>query len=416
MNIFWKGTIVLTAFLTSVLPGYRKLPDTTTNMASEWASADKVQVSASAIASKTTSNLRVYLRDDGTVMVNNQPFFPFGFYHDSQKSPDWRTTNSKRLNHLKEIAAAGFNIIHPEIGGNYESDKVFLGVAEKLGVRVLPNFSYNSRLEIINKYKKEPIIIGWDIADDVDHPNNKFTPKMISNWHTEVKNADPSRITYVTAAFPKRVNQFINVSDIVGFQSYPIDNDPNVTKPLRSSYYTIQSAFQDEKGNFYNRPIIALLQTFPWKNKPPKFHEVRNMTYSALINGVKGIIYYSYFFDGWELSQQKDLWNGMKSLAPEIKNLSPVLLNGSFTKIDTKVDDLFAGQWIYGNNVYVVVLSTSPTKTIEASITIPAKVTGSAQPLFSERPSGMVFKKDKLNGLIKPGDVHVYKILNNSKK
>lgn len=382
-----------------------------------WANEQSTQA-APTTAIKPIS--KVSLNKDGTILVNGKSFFPLGIYHNSQNSPDWSTTGKRRLNDLQEIAKAGFNTVHPEIGGNYKSDELFLKEALRLGVYVLPNFSYDNRIAIISKHKNNPAILGWDIADDVDHPNNKFTPAKIMKWHRETKQIDNNRLTYTSGAFLNNIEPFIHTSDIVGFQSYPIDYDPadKKPKPLRNSYYNYYSlltAKLDNNGNssepiLEKRTIIANLQVFPWKNKPPNAHEVRNMTYSALINGVKGILYFTYFDGKWDLPIHKDLWNGIKSLVPEINTLTPVLLNGALTKIDTKVDDLYAGQWTYKNSIYAVVLNTNPDKFIQASIKLPTQFKGSAKPLFSERPKGMVYSNRTLTGMIQPGDVHVYKI------
>src|SRR4028119_216314 len=40
----------------------------------------------------TNQNLKVEIRADGTTMVNNKPFFPFGFYHVS-----WTTTAKQQI-------------------------------------------------------------------------------------------------------------------------------------------------------------------------------------------------------------------------------------------------------------------------------------------------------------------------------
>jgi hypothetical protein len=371
------------------------------------------------LTNATEAISKVSLKNDGTIMVNGKSFFPLGLYHNSQASPDWSTTGIKRLNDLQEIAKAGFNTIHPEIGGNDESDVSFLKEALKLGVYVLPNFSYDNRIAIISKYKNNPAILGWDIADDVDHPNNIFfSPGKILGWHREVKRIDNNRLTYISGAFLNRIEQFIHTADIVGFQSYPIDNDPADRNPLRNNYYTYYALLTGKRDNDNpselipnNRTFIANLQSFPWKDKSPTFHQLRNMTYAALINGIKGIIYYTYSSNGWELSQNADLWKGMKLLAHEIKELSPIFLEGKLTKIDTQMDNLYAGQWTYDNSVYLVVLSTFPEGEVEASIKVSSEVKGSVKPLFPDQPSGMMLNDSVLRGFIKPGDVHVYQIL-----
>jgi hypothetical protein len=352
----------------------------------------------------------VSIGNNGTILVNDKPFFPIGLYHDSQASPDWHTQGVKRLNDLKNIAEAGFNIIHPEIGGNDESDMSFLKEALKLGVYVLPNFSYDNQTATISKYKDNPAILGWDIADDVDHPDNKFTQSSILRRHEEVKNIDSNRLTYISGAFLNRIEAFIHSADLVGFQSYPVDNNPEDKSPLRSSYYIYKTLISEKLSGDSKHTVIANLQAFPWKDIPPTFRDVRNMTYSALINGVKGIIYYTYFSDSWELSQNTKLWEGMKSIAHEIKEFSNVLLEGKLTNIDTQIDNLYVGQWVHKNNIYLVVVNTFPELKSQASINIPIQGEWSMKSLFPGQPSGMNFRNGRLQGIIESGDVHVYQL------
>lgn len=108
------------------------------------------------------------------------------------------------------------------------------------------------------------------------------------------------------------------------------------------------------------------------------------------------------------MSKHPDLWNGMKYLVPEIKQLSPILLNGNLTKINTGEEDLFAGIWKYQNQAVIVVLNTSHSTTTKAVITLPSQRTSGVQAMFSGRPSGMTVIGNNLSGSIKPKDVHVY--------
>lgn len=417
MKIIRKNLIVIVLFLSILITLVYKLPNSIDNrFLSQVVADDSGTKNASNNSIKTMKNIsRVYTRSDAALMVNDQPFFPLGFYH------DWYSANNiKRLADLKNIAAAGFNVIHADITDDYDNELIVLDEAKRLGVYVLPHYVHpkinNQKfLDIVNKYKNKPALLGWYIADDVDAPSNGYTPQKIQNLHNKIKAADTNHITYISG-FSEKIIDYINSADVVAFQSYPISNNPTEKKPLRRNYYDMLTATQNENGTPHNRAIIANLQTFSWENsRPPTFKEIYNMTYGALINGVKGIIYYSFFIeeDSWDLSQNKDLWNGMKSLVPEIKKLSPVFLEGKLTQLDTNVDDLYAGQWVYENLVYLVVLNTNPKESINASITIPTKARGLAQSVFSGRPSGMVFQDGQLSGSIQAGDVHVYKLSKN---
>ncbi len=404
----WVKLILLTnVTIVFVIFGWQ-IPRSINSIVSSHNDEQKIFMNIKATFANSDSVTNTSIREDGTIMVNNQPFFPFGLYHDSSYISDWYGSNTKRLEDLKVISAAGFNTIRPQVGGNYDADVAFLNEAQSNGIYVLSSFNYDKRTKIVDRYKFHPAILGWEIVDDVDHPNNAYSVGGVIDWKAEIKSTDSNRITYVSGAFPTRIEPFFNLADVLGFQSYPIDNDPNVTKPLRSHYYALKSVTEAARRN--NQSIIANLQTFAWRNIAPSPKQLRNMTYSALINNVKGIIYYSYFYPGWELSENSALWNELKSLVPEIKQLNSVLLEGSWKRLNSGTENLFAAQWTYNESIYVVALNASPTDIIETSISIPEAVNGSVEALFSNRPQGMIFNQGKLSGSIQPEDVHVYKL------
>ena len=404
----WVKLILLTnVTIVFVIFGWQ-IPRSINSIVSSHNDEQKIFMNIKATFANSDSVTNTSIREDGTIMVNNQPFFPFGLYHDSSYISDWYGSNTKRLEDLKVISAAGFNTIRPQVGGNYDADVAFLNEAQSNGIYVLSSFNYDKRTKIVDRYKFHPAILGWEIVDDVDHPNNAYSVGGVIDWKAEIKSTDSNRITYVSGAFPTRIEPFFNLADVLGFQSYPIDNDPNVTKPLRSHYYALKSVTEAARRN--NQSIIANLQTFAWRNIAPSPKQLRNMTYSALINNVKGIIYYSYFYPGWELSENSALWNELKSLVPEIKQLNSVLLEGSWKRLNSGTENLFAAQWTYKESIYVVALNASPTDIIETSISIPEAVNGSVEALFSNRPQGMIFNQGKLSGSIQPEDVHVYKL------
>lgn len=351
------------------------------------------------ICSSSACDANVNIRNNATtipaVIVNSQPFFPFGFYYVSF----YKNGDAKRLYALQSIANAGFNVMHVPLDLNDDS---FLNEAAKLGVYIIGEFNADP-LSVVNKYENQPAILGWNVADDAD--DGKKTPEQILQFHNQVKAADPQHITYLSGFNPNKIGQFTNSANLVGMQSYPVNFEP-----LSSTDYSISSAVKAAAP--YNRPIIGNLQTFAWQgSRAPNFNEVRNMTYQSLINGVKGIIYYTYYDDTWDMTDNPDLWNGMKSLVPEIKQLSPVLLNGNLTKIATGVPDVFAGMWKYQNQAVVVVLNTSRSSTRQASIALPSQRTSGVKAMFSGRPSGMAVIGSKLSGSIKPLEVHVYSFM-----
>ncbi|MBD2387483.1 hypothetical protein [Cylindrospermum sp. FACHB-282] len=336
--------------------------------------------------------------------ANKKPFFPFGFYFLSMNP-------QQRIKALHEIAAAGFNTMFV-FWENLDEYGTFLDEAKRIGVHIITELKHHSNLGIVNEYKDKSAILAWGIADDAGDRNSS---DEILAFHQEVKAIDPQHYTYVSISnWTKKWEKYSHVADLIGGQSYPIgypfDNKPkNLPNDLSEVSYVFNLGYAETQKN--NRPVIANLQTFSWKGQRwPTASEVYNMTYQALIAGVKGILFYTYDDDENFIRDHPDIWNQVKSITPEIKKLTPVLLEGNLTKINTKFDDLLAGQWIHDSGIYLILINTSNRETRQVALKIPAKAKGPAQALFSGRPSGMVFQDGNLSGLIKAGDVHIYKL------
>lgn len=135
-------------------------------------------------------------------------------------------------------------------------------------------------LDIVDKYKEKPSLLGWNIADDVDYPKNNYEPIQIKNLSDSVKSVDKNHITYITS-FSKKIRSFLYSADVIGFESYPISNHVNERNPLHVNYENMIIATKHEDGTPYNRTILAYLQAFPWEDSPPPTsQEIYNMTYS----------------------------------------------------------------------------------------------------------------------------------------
>jgi hypothetical protein len=162
-----------------------------------------------------------------------------------------------------------------------------------------------------------------------------------------------------------------------------------------------------------NRLIIANPQSFRWYHQKailPTFEEIRNMTYQALLAGAKGIIYYTYQDEAWNLMEHPELWKQIQSLVPEINEIKSLILDGNLTNISTDSDNLFAGIWAEGKEAIVAVLNTSYNNHFEVSIPLPLQSVGEARPIFNGHAYGMVIKEGKLSGSIAPLDVHIYRL------
>lgn len=333
-------------------------------------------------------------------------FFPLGFYHVSH-----RLNSQQRMKALYDIAAAGFNVIHAGCS-NLDDYNNFLDEAERLGVYVITEFNDIDYRLVVQKFKNKPAVMGWNIADDAgDHK----TRAEILDMHKQIKAIAPHQYTYISiSGWSRKWAEFADVGDLIGGQSYPVGNTlSNQPKGLPNKLIQVHHAFSSGRteADKYNRPFIANLQTFKWKNqRSPTPKEVYNMTYQSILAGVKGILFFTYDDSENFIRNDDKLWRQLKSISSEIAKLNPVLINGAFTKLITEDKELLAGQWKYQNSYYVIVINTSQTKTLTTSIKTSIKK-GIARPLFSSNPSSMNLSNARLNGSIKPEDVHIYQVV-----
>jgi hypothetical protein len=331
----------------------------------------------------------VYTRADGTLVVNGEPFFPIGMYHIS-----WAGTVEDRLTALQNMAAVGFNLICPQPS---EEDTAFLDEAAALGIYVqMQTKEYWQQM--VPAYKSHPAVLGWYIGGDVE---DLYTPEELQARHDDVKALDPNHVTSIGTYDPDRFGPYITIPDIACVYVYPVDHSPlsRVDQVL-------------SEAATYGQSIVGVPQAFAWPDeRPPTPVELRNMTYQMLINGVKGLLYYTYYDDVWNIEDHPDLWAELVAMIPEFEALSSVYMMGTRTKInDTGAEDVFAAEWRYRLHSYIVVVNTSPDHARNVSITLTSAAPGEFQPMFAGRPDGLVYAGGVLSGSIAPLEVHVYEI------
>ncbi|MBI3923500.1 MAG: hypothetical protein HY318_18925 [Armatimonadetes bacterium] len=337
---------------------------------------------------------RVYSRSDGTTIVNRKPFFPFGWYHVS-----WSFTSEERLQCLRDIAAGGFNALHAGIKQIDEWEPL-LEEAEKLGVHVVTEFGVDS-VKVITRYRDKKAVLAWNPGDEPD--GGGVAPEEMLRRFDSFKLADPEHPTYMTLCVPQTYSRYAGCAEVIAPDPYPIPHSPT------SAVYDILSQARTEAAK-YGRPVWGILQCFGYEKGPwrvPTFAECRNMTYLALLAGVKGIIYYTYADTGFKVTDHPDLWRDMQTLPAEIRTLTPFLLGSRLVKLETGHADVFAGAWTRGKRVVVCVVNTSPKESRQVDLILLTAAKGPARPLFAGRPSGLVFQKGRLRGAVGGMEVEV---------
>ncbi|MCP2014427.1 hypothetical protein L1280_001578 [Deinococcus sp. HSC-46F16] len=337
-------------------------------------------------------------RPDGTVLVEGRPFFPLGFYHVSWAGGG---TIQGRREDLRRLSEAGFNLMVTEpINDRDVSDfEQTLNAAQQQGVYVL---SYGLGDAAVRRVGHHPAVLGFKLADD---SNALVRPEEVRRRHAQFKALSPEKLTYISlsVAYDRPETAYFGVSDMVGNQSYPVGNDD-----IAVTYRVMRSAVQSALAR---RSVpVANLQTFAWGDGPlPTEAELRNMTYQALMAGVKGIVYYAYRSSEVDLSREPRLWRAAGTLAGEIAQLSPALLDGERQELSDgnagrPVVVLLRGR---GGN-FLLALNNSRTKAQTVRVSL-SGVPGGWQALAGQG-SALTRRGGQVSGQLAPLQVVAYRL------
>lgn len=357
-----------------------------------------LQQLAPAALSTETLPVTTSVKADGTVAVNDQAMFPLGFYHLS-----WMGTPARRMADMKTIASMGFNTMVTTMFDpidDIEGTRTLLQTANANGMKLLlEDFNAQS----ISALKNEPGLMGWMVADDC---HVHYTTAELQTRHNTVKQADPTHLTYASTAvsYSNARSDYFGRTDMMGNQSYPIGGGDDI-----NSVYGTLKILVAESAKKGTAPI-ANLQSFNWDGqRMPTTQEVYNMTSQALGAGVKGILYYTYLDQGTDLNNNAAIKTELSKAAKEIKQLTPMLLNGQRREVVAS-GALRVVQWAYNGKRYLQVINVSESSTT-ANFKLPESA-GKLSALFAGRPTGLKLQADKttLKGQMGALAVHWYQV------
>lgn len=339
------------------------------------------------------------------VNVDDQLFFPVGFYYVDYDSEPSHVIQGQ-LAALKQISDSGFNTLHASINNCVADHKTLLKAAERLGISIISDHQSDASFkDSVNQFKSFPALIGWSIGDDV---NSRYQPRQILERHQQAKAIDPQRFTYISMfdPDPKVIQPYLPTANVIGMQSYPVSE-----RSLNSTFSEIRTAVETSR-KYHGAAVIANLQSFQWQDtdrqgnpqRIPTPEEVRNMTYQALIAGAQGILYYTYRDEHWFLPEHPALWAELRSLATEINQLKPLLLEFSPSQIELNAD-LLAGIWNADHHDILVLVNASDRP---QSFNVPLPKKRSTAKLLFDQPLTLPLKQGHLTGSILPLNVQIY--------
>ncbi|MCB0284245.1 MAG: discoidin domain-containing protein [Calditrichaeota bacterium] len=329
-------------------------------------------------------------RLNGGLLVDDLPFFPFGFYTGSpvndvireeaynamnlvgvyQNNED--STLAERVKYMDECAAYGIKV-------NYHLNGL-VGSSHNNPGQIISNDEIEHREALLKKevetFRDHPALLSWYMNDEPIGQGRK--PELLQRAYDIIKENDPYHPVSVVFVIPDRAAPFTGALDIAMTDPYPIPGDVNHVSLLMDQ---LQQNFQ------YKKALWLVPQAFgggEFWSREPNAAEIRIMTYLGIIDGAMGIKYFirrrPHLFPKSRLA-----WNEATSIAHELSMLLPWLFSGEKSFIKSENENIKTAVWKRQNDALLIVATPENTPG-EFSINLPEDLSGySADVLFENR-------------------------------
>jgi len=363
-----------------------------------------------------------YVSDKGELIVDGEPFFVMGFFADSYSS-----SYSDKIETIDSLSAGGFNVIKTSaMGEKWQRDNHFR-IAKERGMKLIYDGAQNNEwkdfhLNVMNTCRNKEALLGWYIVDD----SHGIDPDTIKMYHEQAKAIDSTHITTHSMALScwndygsDHIRKRIPYCDILQMQSYPVGKEPidQVYRDMRTTLAAVEP---------YNKSVLVDLQLFNWQltghdwGRWPTPKEAQLMTWLAIVAGVDGYLYYSYYDRLAEPDQslcfsQPELWKTVKATAAKVNEIKPVLLNHiKFITFNPKAN-CYYGHWISDEHSTIIIINTHQTDSL--SLTIPVvKEHDQIKGLFDKDYGSFDIDNGFLKGFIDPMSIEFIRLLPSNTK
>jgi hypothetical protein len=224
---------------------------------------------------------------------------------------------------LPELRAAGFDFV--TIGWHERNRREFLDAAQTNDLRVIvwPHLKTAEGRAAMAKLDKHPALWAWQLFDEPDL--NVFSPEQVEEIRRSLRKV-ARKPTYLVVASGAAVERYRGIANVIAVDWYPVPWSPvaTVSREMRTARLAAQG-----------RPFFAILQAFDWtayremilgdqELRPPTREELRCMAYLSLLQGARGILFYTYEAKGWKSWEHPETWQAVVDLTAELKAVAPV--------------------------------------------------------------------------------------------
>jgi len=168
-----------------------------------------------------------------------------------------------------------------------------------------------------------------------------------------------------------------------------------------------------------DKPLWNMPQAFDWSmwdkghldgEHRPNAAEERCLTYLALVNGAKGVIYWTFTGSRYYIVDYPEHWAAVKKIASEVRDLSPVLLTPTIARklcVKQSGDSIQSMVKRMNGSWYVFAVNSARTP-CTGSFDISGAKASDVEALFENR--WIHGKSGEWTDEFKPLEVHVYRI------
>jgi hypothetical protein len=411
-------------------------------------------IAASTAAQPNTGPTKVIITPEHVLSINGRKLFPIGFT--VPPPPDAKTPGGKLA--LEEFRDAGATFIRTgpmrdiEEGKKYaawdaewaEREKLYMKAAARAGMYCAPYLKELAEIDakhperedrlrrVVRFFKGNPGLGVWKGADEPQW-GKRPVPDLVRAYHI-IHEEDPNHPVWIVQAPRGSVDElraYDVAYDIGGVDVYPIgyppgrhlaETDANRDISVIGDYTQKMLRVTDGRKPIWFTLQIAFSGTVPPKHplRFPTFPQQRFMTYQAVINGARGLVYYGGNL-GPTLSERDQPygWNWtywervLRPIVEEVGDKGPLAaaLCAANSKLPVKANASAIELCVRetGRDVFVLACSRDPVKTAQVQFSGLPNDAGDGNVLF-ESPRKVTVKNGSFSDWFAPYDVHVYKL------
>lgn len=257
---------------------------------------------------------RVDIDDRGYLVIEQKPRFFVGLAHVPASD-------------FEKVSNAGFNVVtSPDFWGPADDPaaRKALEEAERTGLFVIVDVDTPQALRAKNEtLRMHPSILAWLAFTDPEV--NISDPQVVKDTFREIVRNDEEHPIMMTFRDPRAFELYAKYAKVIGIDIFPIPDLPLVSVPA-----LVRQAWTEtvNKSIWVVVQLVEARHSDPPEPKPlrrPTLEEIRAMTYLALIQSARGVLFFSY--DKGALPRDEPaLWKSVCDFAAELRKVEPVIM------------------------------------------------------------------------------------------